>query len=252
MNSGRLKSSQNLHVLVAEDNSVNRELATMVLRKLGHSMVTVWNGAEAVKTWKAGGVDLILMDVQMPIMDGFEATGLIRQAEAGTGAHVPIIGLTAHAMKGDREEGLSAGMDDYLTKPLQLEELAASIEALSFPAGADAQSRPGFSKVRLLASLDGDEGALRRMISLYLDTTPVFFGKLRDALARRDAVEVRYAAHTLKGSLLHLGADVARVLATEIEKKACAGSLEGVEALKVELKRELDSLEASLRQWLAA
>ena len=249
--SSRLRSSRSLRVLIAEDNSVNRELATTVLRKLGHSVVTVWNGHEAFNTWKSGGVDLILMDVQMPIMDGLEATSMIRSAEAGMG-HVPIIGLTAHAMKGDREEGLAAGMDDYLTKPLQLDELTQAIETLSFPRKTAGHSGPCFNETKLLASLHGDDLALRRIVQLYLDTTPQFVEKMRDAVARQDAPALCYAAHTLKGSLMHLGADPARGMATELERRARLGSMEGTESLMADLQRELDGLEASLRQWLAS
>ncbi|MDQ7062829.1 MAG: response regulator [candidate division KSB1 bacterium] len=112
-----------LKILLAEDNPVNQKLATRLLQKLGHQVVVVNNGKEAIKELEKQEFDLVLMDVQMPEMDGLEATRLVRQKEAKTGQHIPIIALTAHAMKGDRERCLAAGMDDYLSKPIQVRNL---------------------------------------------------------------------------------------------------------------------------------
>jgi CheY-like chemotaxis protein len=120
-----------LRILVAEDNAVNRQLVTALLDKRGHTVVTVVNGREAVSTVTEGGFDLILMDVQMPEMDGWEATATIRKAEAVTGDHVPIIALTAHAMKGDREACLAAGMDGYLSKPINSKELFTLLDSMT-------------------------------------------------------------------------------------------------------------------------
>jgi PAS domain S-box-containing protein len=120
-----------LRILVAEDNAVNRQLVTALLEKRGHTIVTVGNGREAVAAVEGGGFDLVLMDVQMPEMDGWEATAAIRRGEAETGRHIPIIALTAHAMKGDREACLVAGMDGYLSKPIDSRELFAVLDAHS-------------------------------------------------------------------------------------------------------------------------
>jgi len=120
-----------LRILLAEDNAVNRQLVTALLGKRGHSVVTVGNGREAVAAVADGSFDIVLMDVQMPEMDGLEATGFIRKAEQVTGDHVPIIALTAHAMKGDREACLAAGTDGYLSKPVNAKELFALIDSLT-------------------------------------------------------------------------------------------------------------------------
>jgi PAS domain S-box-containing protein len=120
-----------LRILLAEDNAVNRHLVTALLSKRGHTTVAVGNGREAVAQVAAGGFDLVLMDVQMPEMDGFEATAAIRKAEATTGEHMPIVALTAHAMKGDREACLAAGTDDYLSKPVNASDLYTAIESLT-------------------------------------------------------------------------------------------------------------------------
>jgi len=126
-----------LRVLCAEDNVVNQKLLTRLLQKRGHAVTVVGDGAEALAALERDSFDLVLMDVQMPRMDGFEATGLLRRRERGTGAHLPVVALTAHAMKGDREACLRAGMDDYLSKPLEARELDALLVRL-FPAPSPA------------------------------------------------------------------------------------------------------------------
>jgi two-component system, sensor histidine kinase and response regulator len=112
-----------LRILLAEDNPVNQRLASRLLEKRGHSVEVAGNGREALEALKKGRFDLMFMDVQMPVMDGFEATAAIRKLEDGSGFRLPIVALTAHAMKGDREKCLAAGMDGYLTKPIRPQEL---------------------------------------------------------------------------------------------------------------------------------
>ena len=132
------EAHRSLRILVAEDNAVNRLLLTALLGKRGHTVVNAVNGHEAVAAHAEGAFDIVLMDVQMPEMDGFEATAAIRKSEAATGFHVPIIALTAHAMKGDREICLAAGMDEYLSKPIDAKELFALIESLTGVLATDA------------------------------------------------------------------------------------------------------------------
>ncbi len=116
-----------MEILVAEDNLINQKLATYMLTNLGHKVVIAANGQEALDKFRAGNFDVILMDVQMPVMDGFEATQLIRAAEKESGSRTPIVALTAHAMKGDRERCLEAGMDDYISKPINNKELTDAL-----------------------------------------------------------------------------------------------------------------------------
>jgi CheY-like chemotaxis protein len=125
------EAHRSLRILVAEDNAVNRLLVTALLGKRGHTIFTVVNGREAVAAVTEDVFDIVLMDVQMPEMDGLEATAAIRKLESVTGAHVPIIALTAHAMKGDREICVAAGMDEYLSKPINATQLFALIESLT-------------------------------------------------------------------------------------------------------------------------
>jgi two-component system, sensor histidine kinase and response regulator len=129
----RAASGRPLHVLLAEDNAVNRKVASRFLEKQGHSVEVTTNGAEALAAFARDGFDLILMDAQMPVMNGYDATQAIRAAERGTGRHIPIVALTAHVMKGDREVCLTSGMDDYLGKPIHPQELAAVLERWGKP-----------------------------------------------------------------------------------------------------------------------
>jgi CheY-like chemotaxis protein len=132
------EAHRSMRILVAEDNAVNRLLVTALLTKRGYTVITAVNGREALAAVTRDAFDLVLMDVQMPEMDGLEATAAIRKLEAVTGAHVPIIALTAHAMKGDREICLAAGMDEYLSKPIDAEQLFALVEAMTGAPGAAA------------------------------------------------------------------------------------------------------------------
>jgi CheY-like chemotaxis protein len=119
-----------LRILLTEDNAVNQLLALRILEKQGHVVVVVDNGAKALKACQENTFDLILMDVQMPVMDGVEATAAIREKERTTGKHVPIVAMTAHAMAGDRMRFLKAGMDGYVSKPIHLQELLEAIESV--------------------------------------------------------------------------------------------------------------------------
>ena len=131
-----------LHVLVAEDNSVNQRLALRLLEKRGHRVKIVGNGAQAIEALAQDDFDVVLMDVQMPEMDGFQATAAIREQERASGDHMPIIAMTAHAMRGDRERCLEAGMDDYISKPLRAEDFYQVVEG-RFAAAAKFEDKEG-------------------------------------------------------------------------------------------------------------
>jgi two-component system sensor histidine kinase/response regulator len=236
-----------LRVLLAEDNAVNRELAGAVLERLGHSVVHVTNGMEAVEACRRVAVDMILMDVQMPVMDGMEATAMIRLAEQGSGRRTPIIGLTAHARPDDRASGLASGMDDYVTKPIEARELETVLQRYGRRRGATAAM---FDPRGLLENLGGDEAAVRRLVELYLETTPPWLERIDAALAASDAPELAYAAHTLKGSLTQIGCAEGSRLSAELERQGKAGLFAEARATNGLLRRCLNEFDPSLRAWL--
>ncbi|WP_149108331.1 response regulator [Limnoglobus roseus] len=193
-------SGRHLRILLAEDNAVNQTLAVRVLKKWGHTVVVANNGREAVDALFGEGAafDVVLMDVQMPEMDGFEATAAIRDRERTTGTHMPVVAMTAHAMKGDRERCLEAGMDGYVTKPLRPEELFATLEGLD--TGIAIPAPPAYDTVGALERTGGDKDLLKELAGLFLDEVPTLMGQINEGIANRDGPGLRMAAHTLKGS----------------------------------------------------
>ncbi len=196
---------QPLRVLLAEDNAVNQKVVIGMLANGGHEITVVDNGRDAVAAVRRQPFDIVLMDVQMPGMSGVEATEAIRDAERGSTAHVPIVAMTAHAMKGDRERFLAAGMDDYVSKPLRIDEVLATIEAATggqHPAAA-IQSREVSAAADLdvgaiLAGLGGNRALLAEVIDVFLADAPLRLADVRAALERDDATAIAAQAHTLK------------------------------------------------------
>jgi two-component system sensor histidine kinase/response regulator len=162
------RAATSLRILVAEDNPINRAVAAGILEKRGHSLMHAGNGREAVEAVARETFDLILMDGQMPEMDGFEATRRIRELEEATGAHTRIVAMTAHAMAGDRERCLAAGMDDYVSKPLRKEDLLRALEGAG-PQGLEDKSEKTFlhSRAELLAQCEGDEELMSELVSIF-------------------------------------------------------------------------------------
>ncbi len=201
-------------VLLAEDNLVNRRVAVGLLTRRGHKVTAVTNGLEALAALDADTFDVVLMDIQMPEMGGLEATAAIRERERRTGAHVRIIALTAHAMTGDRDRYLAAGMDGYLAKPVDRLALFAAIEESALP-GADNMNGHDtteiFGRDEMLERLGGDVDLGREIVSLFLEDCPARLDEIRTGIASGNAEAVRVAAHTLKGAAGNLGA--ARVVA---------------------------------------
>ena len=208
-----IPDSRPLRVLVAEDNPVNQRLVDAVLRHRGHASVLVANGREALAALERQAFDVVLMDLHMPEMDGVEATAAIRAREAATGAHLPIIALTASAGDGDEERCAAAGMDGYIVKPIQAEEL---IERVESAAGHEPQGRPAD---------DGADGAglRRRLTRLFVADATRLCDEIRDALARRDGGALQAAAHRLRGSAGYFAAQRACELAARIEHLGSLG-----------------------------
>jgi signal transduction histidine kinase/DNA-binding response OmpR family regulator len=198
-----------LRVLLAEDNAVNQRLAASLLERRGHNVVIAANGREAVDAIRRQPFDVVLMDVQMPEMGGFEAAGAIRTLEQQSGAHVPIVAMTAHAMKGDRERCLAAGMDEYLTKPLDPRQLCQLVEEMAAgraPAAAGRSAAAGVS-IQVLARVGGDRELLAEISRLFVEDAPRHLERIRQALDARDGDALRRAAHGLKGAAANFDAD---------------------------------------------
>jgi len=241
------QSHPKLNVLLAEDNPINRLLAQKLLQKQGHVVTLVNNGREALERWELNQslqFDIILMDVQMPEMDGLQATAGIRAKELVTGAHIPIIAVTAHAMKGDRERCLAAGMDGYISKPINPVELAATILA-AFPGRpklpnvpADPNPKPP-SDAELLARFDGDGELLKELAGIFLQECPKMLDEIREALRTRDAKLLERAAHTLKGSVGNFALSGAWETAQRLELLAKSGEVSGAEDMFHTLEQQL-------------
>jgi signal transduction histidine kinase/CheY-like chemotaxis protein len=201
-------------ILLVEDSVPNQKVALAMLQSQGHTVVIANDGHEAVGLFGAQEFDAILMDVQMPGMDGFACTAAIRSAEAHASGHVPIIAMTAHALAGDREKCLAAGMDDYVPKPIRREDLFRALSAAAEPAPAVVD----FSKV--LAQLGDDREALREIVAAYVTETRENLERLPATIASGTWNEVRRLAHTTKSAMRAFGATEAHVLAQRLEQLA--------------------------------
>jgi len=267
-----------LLVLLAEDSLVNQKLATALLERQGHRVVVANNGKEAVHAATSREFDAVLMDVQMPEMDGFEATAAIRLREKQTGRRVPIIAMTAHALKGDRERCLEADMDDYVSKPIRSEELFRTLAAVtaggkSLESGAAASSAPETGSApaveaesppddaapppagpldweAALAGVRGDRELLRDIARAALEESPRLLEDIERALARRDATALRLSAHTLKGSIRYFEAKMPFEYAYQLELMGKNDDLEGAEGVLHALKEEMSRLSEALGEYL--
>ncbi len=228
----------NVRILVAEDNAVNQKLAIRQLKRIGISADPVSDGVEAVEALTRIPYDLVLMDCQMPEMDGFEATRRIREQE-GHRKHTPIVALTANALQGDRERCLDAGMDDYLAKPVSESDLARVL-AKWLPGGQKASPVSEAVEPKTIAYLrqlgGADENFVRDLIALYVEDGGQRIAAIRNAIAANDATEMASAAHGLKSSAGNMGAMKVRAIAEVLEQIGRKGSIDGaaVEAAKLE------------------
>lgn len=226
-----------LRILLAEDNPINQTVVLKLLEKLGSRADAVANGIEAIKALETIPYDLVLMDVQMPEMDGIEATRIIRSAQSSVLNHdVRIIALTAHTMKGDMERCLQAGMDAYLSKPIQLDELVGAIErvmgASANPAAPAKEEDPKiFDWAAVLNRLGGDKAFLEDLLGLCLREMPRQIGAVENALADSDAQRLEREAHSLKGAAANVGAMALQAVALDMEKAGKHGDLGGAAAL---------------------
>jgi len=250
-----------MRILLAEDNAVNQKLAIRLLEKMGHEVTLAENGKEGLEKYKMGKFDLILMDLQMPVIGGIEATQMIRKAEKGSGRRIPIVATTAHAIKGDRQKCLDAGMDGYVSKPIRTESLRAEIERVTGKRGQIAErptedktpeeSAGGINHRELLARVENDRELLREMVELFRVDFPRYVGELRAAVEKGGTAEVARTAHALKGMLGNLAATRAEAAAGKLEqlgrserKEELPRAMERFEMETAELMPELEMVAA--------
>jgi two-component system sensor histidine kinase/response regulator len=229
-------------ILLAEDNLVNQKVALRQLEKLNYRVDVVADGRAAVAAWQAGNYDVILMDCQMPEMDGYEATREIRRLEEGK-RHIAIVALTAHAMTGDEEKCRAAGMDAYLTKPIDRDKLDACLERL-FPATGSTGSAPALTEApieweALLKSVDGDAGFVRDLLAAFIGAADRELAAIAAALRTGDAATTRKSAHTLRSASANLRAAAAMAAAAQLEASVGRGESDQFAALAQKLGTEV-------------
>ena len=262
-----------LRILLAEDNVINRAVVSGILEKRGHSLVHVANGREAVEAAAREAFDLILMDVQMPEMDGLEATRCIRESEHASARHTPIAAMTAHAIAGDRERCLAAGMDDYVSKPLQKTDVLDLLKRISAgtstpPSNSNGHREPDdsqalalklsvralpvFSREKLLDQLDGDEALMSRMIALFHENTPHLLDNIRGSIVRRGASDLAHSAHALLSSLGTFGAHDACHLTRKLEAQGLEENYQYTDQTFAALERETAEIHLALAAFTPA
>ena len=256
--SGRTHPS--LRVLVAEDNPVNQLLARRLLERDGHAVVVVDNGEAILDALEAHSFDLLLLDVHMPVMDGFKATAAIRKREQTTRQHLPIIGVTASAMQGDRERCLAAGMDDFIPKPIEIEDLQAAIDRQAPPATKPQDSisplpteasPPVFDQEALSRRLEGDERLLKTLIGVFSEDYPKQLERLHLAVSEQNADTLTRIAHGMKSAIATFHAEPARQAALHLEEIGRSQDLGSAPQLLTHLENELDKLHKALSQLLS-
>jgi PAS domain S-box-containing protein len=254
------RDNRDVRILLAEDNPVNRKLAMTVLSKAGYTVDAAVNGREAIKALESQSYDMVLMDVQMPEMDGFEATGLIRQSKRPW-REIPILAMTAHAMQGDREKCLQAGMDDYLTKPIQPKALVEAIKKWTSKGSehkektmAEQLPDPSTSSLlnyeEALERCGGDAEFLYEMLQEFLELSKDQLKQMAGAIEAANAEELTREAHSIKGASANLGADEVSRVASELELCGKQEQLENAGSLLEELTNQFRELNAFVNQSL--
>ena len=251
---GKISKFDSLRVLLAEDNIVNQRLAVGVLSKLGCIVTVAGNGRLAVTELERNEFDVVLMDVQMPDMDGFEATQTIRQREKISGRHIPIIAMTAHAMQGDRERCLAAGMDDYLSKPVRIRELSDTMTQVlrkESDGSGDVTMVPFTHDLidwaDCLEAAGDDRELLQTVIDAFLGESEALMKQIRTSFRIDDAALLQQSAHTLKGSLLAVGARQTATLAWDLEQMGISGNFAQGDELLGALERQMVAVLLSLK-----
>ncbi|NNL75581.1 MAG: response regulator [Desulfobacterales bacterium] len=245
---------RSLKILVAEDTPFNQKFIMRLLERWNHQAVLVENGRQALKAFKKGTFDIVLLDVQMPQMDGLEAARAIRETEQKAKGHIPIIAMTAHAIKGDQERCIEAGMDEYISKPIDSDKLFEALEKLTqapVVSSEAADESATLDEQLLLKAFDGDWSFLEELVEIYLNDYPRIMDELQKAIKEGDSNKLMRSAHSLKGMLRNFQAEHAAEIAFELEKMGKNEKFEGAQAAAESLSAKIAEVDKTLRDILA-
>ncbi|MHC4437222.1 MAG: PAS domain-containing protein [Planctomycetota bacterium] len=251
---GKPVSTRHLHILLAEDGLVNQKVAVSLLEQQGHKVTVANNGRQALAALDSESFDVVLMDIQMPTMDGYEATATIREKEKASGEHIPIVAMTAHAMKGDRERCLEAGMDGYIAKPIRAKDLYETIEKTTAKVWESqrhediiADEQEIIDRDKILERTGANEETLKEIVELFAAESAKLMKKIRDAITSGDSLTLQRAAHTLKGSVRIFGAERPATAAKRLEIMGRDENLADAEEAWQVLVEEIERLKPLLR-----
>jgi two-component system, sensor histidine kinase and response regulator len=242
-------SGTSLRILLAEDNIVNARIARAILERAGHAVTIAGNGTAAIAAVENAVFDLVLMDVEMPEMNGTDATAAIRRRERAKGGHMPIIALTAYCQKGGRERCIDAGADGYVPKPIVRGDLFGEIDSVLATNGNPlhhADTGVVFSHTDLLGRVDGNQALLEEVVDLFVHDVPRLMGSIKQAIDTGDTEALYNAAHTLKGSAGNFGAEKVTLTAERLEVRAKEQDLRTAAQVFITLEAEIDRLVKAL------
>ncbi len=252
-----------LRILVADDNEVNQKVARIALTQLGHQVEFARNGVEVIEKWRNGDFDLILMDIKMPGIDGLTATQMIREVEHGGEWRIPIYAVTAHAMESDRERCVEVGMDGYISKPINLDELLDVLTSVDTSHALERQNRapdvveeesdekPLFDLMPLRNLISGDEEQLKSLVGIFLETLDQNLQGMQEALEEGDASKIEFTAHKIKGSSGQIRASLISSTALELEMMGKEGKLDGAAQKVARIVAEYEQIRPQLEEFLA-
>ncbi len=243
-------SYKNLRILLVEDDAINQYLAVSFLKDKGHNIKLANNGKEAIEAIEKAAYDLILMDVEMPIMDGLQTTKAIREREMLTNKHMPIIAMTALALKGDRQRCLDAGMDEYISKPIDRDELLKTIDNVmkSYPPVSIEPNAEVIDIPLALSRLQGNKKLLKETAVMFLKELPNYLSAIEEALQQGDSYKLERAGHTLKSAVGNFAAKSAFETVHAVEMAGKNGDMTGAKTAIAELIKQIDKLKPALEK----
>ena len=243
------RPTKRLRVLLAEDHIVNQKVASHMLENLGHHATVVADGLQALAALEAGTYDVVLMDIQMPEMDGFQAVARLRERERATGGHTRVIALTAHALKGDRERCLEAGFDDHLGKPLHASELRLVLDHQT-EATAPSEVDSPIRFERLIQTCGGDPEFVREMIASYMETARGLLDRIDEAIKGGDLSRLTAEAHGWKGVNLTMGFEEIASLCRQLEEAGRRGDIAHSRAVSDTIQSAWEKARQTLEDYL--